>query len=185
MSKWDNLILWVNEDNYKELSKQLLDDAEKEKPIGIYKDLISYIKKIVDSLSSNLIDRYFYLSELDKTEKMKPSLFLALEVKDKKNVNLIKSKIKEMDTERPDFIISTEYKEDAGSADHPEEVLDFFYGGTKYTFFRISEKYERKYEKNDETKMVHCFCNQLFIPEVVFYAKRLGIPVKRQGDTIE
>lgn len=50
MAKWDNLIFWVNEDDYERVQSQLFDDAEQEKPTGIYQDLILYIKKIIDSL---------------------------------------------------------------------------------------------------------------------------------------
>lgn len=188
MSKWDNLILWVEEASYKELCIQLLDDAEKEKPVGVYKDLISYIKKIADSLAPSLIGRYFYLSELAKTETMRPHFFLALEVKKAKSVGLIKSRINAI--ERPLFIKSTEYQEDAGTANHPDAVLDFFYAGTKYAFYRISDSYKVGYRNNDETKMAHCFCNQLFMPEAIFYAKCLRqncgahLQAQRQGDKI-
>jgi hypothetical protein len=35
--RWDNLVLRVDENSYLELNRQLLDDAEKEKPMGVYK----------------------------------------------------------------------------------------------------------------------------------------------------
>lgn len=135
------------------------------KPEGGYKELLIYLKNAVDA-SSGLISRYFFLFE------PKPHLFLALEVKDTNNFESIRDKINRIS--RPAFIDSYEITFNASDADHPESVLDFFYASTKYAFFRITDDYQPGYYNNDETKIIHCFCNQLFVShenEKFFYLK--------------
>jgi len=144
---------WMHlELNFKaiDLSKEAF---PQKKPEGSYKELISYLNQVANSVS-DLIRRYFFLFE------PKPHLFLALEVKDNKNFETIKDKINEIP--KPTFIDSNEIKFNTGDENHPEGVLDFFCASTKYAFFRVRNDYRPGYYNNDETKIIHCFCNQLF-----------------------
>jgi hypothetical protein len=137
------------------------------KPEGAYKELITYLKNTVGS-SSDLINRYFFLFEPN------PHLFLALEVKDANDFESIKDKINKI--AKPTFIASYEIKFNTGDENHPEGALDLFCASTKYAFFRITDDYNTGYNNNDETKIIHCFCNQLFYDwdnEIRFYIKGL------------
>ncbi len=114
----------------------------------------------------DLIKRYFFLFE------PKPHLFLALEVKDINNFELIKNKISQI--QRPNFIASYEIKENTGDDGHNEVVLDLFYAYARYVLFRITDDYKPGYYKHDETFLVHCFLNPLFAStysEMVFHLK--------------
>lgn len=170
MSNWIHLNLLFRD--YNETIERLQKDAAPQrKPSGIYKELISYLKEIVDSLLPK-INRYFYFFEPN------PHLFLALEVRDMYDIDSIMSKINQI--KKPHFIESTAIDSTSGIGDegNGEAAIDFFYAATKYAFFRIGDDYEPKYEKNDEVKLVHCFCNQLFFSiqnERKFYSKRLEV----------
>jgi len=87
-----------------------------------------------------------------------------------KDIDLIRDKVSQI--KKPNFIDSTEIELNSGDEGNGEAAIDFFYIGTKYSFFRISDDYKLGYNNNDETKLVHCFCNQLFFDwnhEIEFY----------------
>jgi len=165
-SNWIHLNLQLR--NFDVLDKPLYSSCRpQEKPSGVYKELIGYLKKIV-SILPGLINRYFYLFE------PKPHLFLALELKDMKKLNLIKNKIKRV--KKPNFIESAEIQLDTRDESNTEAAIDFFQEGTRYAFFRVGSSYKPGYAHNDETKLVHCFCNQLFFNwenEIDFYGRCL------------
>lgn len=157
----------INFDNYERTLSQLHDDAQQVKPAGIYKELILYLKSIVDSCNG-LIDRYFYLFEPN------PHIFLALELRNKTDIELIKNKM--VGIEKPNFIISAIVSINSNDELNGEAAIDYFYAGTKYAFFRISDNYNPGYSNNDEVKLVHCFANQLFVThinEIQFYIRCL------------
>lgn len=136
------------------------------RPEGVYLELVSYLKGVVETLSPSLIDRYFYLFEPN------PHLFLALEVRDIKDMESVRKMIKEI--EKPDFIASTAITENSGDEGNGEAAIDFFNAGTKYAFSRIGKDYKPGYYNNDEVKLVHCLGNQLFgrpDTELLFYLK--------------
>lgn len=146
------------------------------KPEGSYKELITFLKQVVDSVSG-LINRYFFLFEPN------PDLFLALEAKDAKDYGLIEDKINKISEENmPKFVASYKAVYPTTDGNHPEGALDLFCASTKYAFFRITDDYETGYKNNDETKIIHCFCNQLFVShdkEKFFYlkgTKNSGLP---------
>lgn len=146
------------------IEKLIADAFPKKKPKGIYKELIYYLKQVIDSLSPRLVNRCFYLFEPN------PHLFLALEAKDTKNVSLIRKKINQI--KKPAFIEPIRINENSGDEGNGEVVLDFFHAVTKYAFYRVSDDYEPGYAEKDETFLIHCFCNQLFINhnnEGIFY----------------
>lgn len=165
MSKWMHINLRVKDyDRVKEIHENA---TPFKKPTGIYKELISYVKEVVDSLSP---ERFFYFFEPD------PFLFLALEVKDLKAIDSIKDRVNKI--KKPDFIDSLDYDLDSHDEGNGEAAIDFFHAGAKFAFFRIGRDYKPNYHVNDETKLVHCLCNQLFATienEKKFYAARLGI----------
>jgi hypothetical protein len=166
MSKWVNLSL--NFKDYAQTALQIEDDAALAKPAGMYKELIAYLKNIIDSLSPDLIRRYFFFFEPD------PHLFLALELNNIKDLDLIEKKIVQL--RKPEFVEMVKLNKKPGEKNEPEAALDFYHTGTKYAFYRISSDYKPEYLKSNEVKMVHCFCNQLFVSlqnEAKFYAKRL------------
>lgn len=169
MSNWIHLNLRV--ENYDRIIKELHDSATPQrKPEGIYKELITYLKKIVDSLSSNLINRYFYFFEPN------PLLFLALEVKNMKAINSIRDKISQI--KAPNFIETIDFDLDCHDEGNGKAAIDFFHTGAKYAFFRVGKYYKPRYHSNDEIKLMHCFCNQLFVTienETKFYAGRIGV----------
>ena len=177
MSEWIHLILKVKDD--KAIIKQLIEDATKDKPTGIYKDWICYLKKIVDSLSPELINRYFYLFEFMPGN---PHLFLALDIKKTEDIPLINDKISKVG--RPSLIESAVLDQRPHVKNEREAALDFYCAGTRYAFFRVTNDYEPGYLNSDETKMAHCFCNQMFIPEKLFYIKCLeqncGIRIQKK-----
>jgi len=155
--------LSVKFENFEDTILRLHNDAAQDKPTGIYKDLVCYLKEMVDSVSS-FINRYFYLFEPN------PHLFLALEVNDLKDTETIKNKISQI--QKPDFIDSVKIDLNTSDEGNGEAAIDFFYIGTKFAFFRISDDYKPGYYNNDEVKLVHCFSNQLFVThnnEVNFY----------------
>lgn len=167
MSGWMHLELNFN--NYDSLARNFSKEAApQKKPEGSYKELIIYLQKIVNCLSG-LINRYFFLFE------ERPHLFLALEVKDIKDYETIKEKIEH--TNKPNFIASHEIKFSTADGNHPEKALDLFCASAKYAFFRITDDYKPGYSENDEAKIIHCFCNQLFSGdwnnEKIFYLKGL------------
>lgn len=176
MSSWIHLSL--NFKNYEEMKVKLHDDvAPQEKPGGIYKELIHYLKNIVDSLLPNLLNRYFFLFESN------PHLFLALEINDIKDIDLIKKKVNQIEV--ANFIDSVKIDLNSSDENNGEAAIDFFHMATKYAFFRISENYKPGYNNNDEIKLVHCLCNQLFCDwnnEIIFYIKCLqhrGVQIQR------
>lgn len=165
---------WIHLDVYfKDVEKTMLrmsHEAIQDKPKGSYVKLMVYLKKAVDCLLPEYIGRYFFLFE------PKPHLFLALEVKDMINIEEIKRKISRV--KKPDFIMSADIALNTGDGGHPDAVLDFFQTGTKYAFFRAGRAYKPGYKNQDETKLAHCFCNQLFIEpknEIAFHKKCLKI----------
>jgi len=144
------------------------------KPKGFYKRLILYLKNVVGALSPQLINRYFYFFE------PQPHLFLALEMRNKNKINLIKKMIKQIN--KPSFIESA-IIEPSNDEDNGNAAIDFFHAATKFSFFRISKQYKPIYTNNNETKMIHCFCNQLFVNhknEINFYLNRLKPFIKRR-----
>lgn len=145
----------------------LHNDAIKDKPDGIYRELVNYLQKVVDSLVPDLVYRYFYLFE------DKPHLFLALELKDPIS-DLLKTKIDPIDM--PNFIDSMKIDLNTGDEGNGEVALNFFWAGTKFAFSRVSDTYKPGYYNNNEVKLLHCFSNQLFVSwdnEAVFYLKCL------------
>ena len=161
MSGWMHLEL-----NFKDvdISKEAF---PQKKPEGSYKELISYLNQVVSSASDS-INRYFFLFEPN------PHLFLALEVKNANDFKAIEDKINKI--AKPAFIDSFEIKFNTGDENHPEGALDLFCASTKYAFFRITDDYKIGYNNNDETKIIHCFCNQLFVTwdnEISFYINGL------------
>ncbi len=166
MSVWMHLELY-----FKDYSSSIAgfskESFPQKKPEGAYKDLISYLNRVVNS-SSDLIRRYFFLFE------EKPHVFLALELIDVNYFEEIKNQINRM--ERPEFISSYEVKLNTGDENHPESVLDLFWASAKYAFFRVTDSYVPGYYNHDETKIIHCFCNQLFTTwdnEILFYINGL------------
>lgn len=157
--------------NYEILAKDFSKEASlQKKPEGSYKELMIYLKNVVDSLSKvGLIRRYFFLFE------PKLDLFLALEMKDVSDFKSIEEKIERIP--RSKFIDSYEIKPNTGDGSHPEGALDFFCASTKYAFFRVSDDYKPGYKNHDETKIIHCFANQLFSGdwnnEIEFYINGL------------
>jgi hypothetical protein len=146
--------LELNFKNHSNLVRDFSKEAfPQKKPEGSYKELITYLKTVVDSLS-DLINRYFFLFEPN------PHLFLALEAKDTNDFESIKDKISKI--KMPVFIDSHDIKFNTGDENHAEGALDFFCASTKYAFFRVTDNYKTGYNNNDETKIIHCFCNQLF-----------------------
>ena len=170
MPGWIHLEL--NFENYDSLAKQFSKEAlPQKKPEGSYKELITYLKKIVDSVS-DLTHRYFFLFQST------PHLFLALEVKDPKDYGLVEKKIKELaQTKQPKFIASDKILFPTTDGEHPEGTLDLFCASAKYAFFRITDGYKPGYYEHDEAKIMHCFCNQVFSGdwnnETIFYLKGL------------
>jgi len=161
MSGWMHLEL-----NFKaiDFSKEAF---PQKKPEGPYKELITYLNQVVNSVSG-LINRYFFLFEDN------PHLFLALEIINTDNFESIKDKINKI--ANPTFIDSYKIKFNTGDENHPEGTLDLFCASTKYAFFRITDDYSAGYNNNDEAKIIHCFCNQLFATwnnEAIFYLKGL------------
>jgi len=166
MSIWIHLS--VNFIDYQATLAQLHNDAAQAKPAGIYKELMAYLKNVVDLLSPDLIQRYFFLFEPN------PHLFLAMELKNAKDVDLIKAKVAQ--TNKPAFIESAQIDTNTGDANNGEAAVDFFHAGSRYAFHRIEDDYAPGYEHNDEVKLVHCLCNQLFatqLHEINFYFKCL------------
>jgi hypothetical protein len=168
MSQWLHLNLYFK-DCQKTMLKMARGTQPHTRPQGTYKELINYLNTVVNSLGPRLIHRYFYFFE------PQPHLFLALEVKNKSKIGPIKDTIGQI--RRPDFIRSAtvELSDDRGNG---EVALDFFHAATKFSFFRISDKYKPVYTNNNETKLIHCFCNQLFITpenEIKFYSHGIKI----------
>lgn len=168
------MALWMHLNiNFKEVTKimeKMAQEASLEKPQGSYVELMRYLKKAVDSISPKYIRRFFFLFEPD------PHLFLALEAKDAISAAVIKRKITRI--KRPDFIQTAEIKINTGDGGHPQPVIDFFHVGSKYAIFRATGDYQPGYKNHDEAKLVHCFCNQLFVEvenEIGFYRKCLKV----------
>jgi hypothetical protein len=153
-------------------------DARQEKPAASYKELILYLKAVVNSLPPGLLRRYFYLFEPD------PHLFFALEFADGQQFALIKDKIDSVP--RPEFIDTAILCPGAEDKGNGEAALDFFHAGTQHAFRRIEDDYKGGYYNNDAVKLVHCFCNQLFISranEINFYYQCLRYRgVEQEGD---
>lgn len=165
MSKWIHLSL--NFKDRQNLMLRMSAEAAKARPLGKYKALICYLKDIIESLSG-LINRYFYFFEPN------PHLFLALEVQELKQIHLIADKIKHI--KKPHFIAQAEIDLNATDDTNGEAAADFFYAAAKFAFFKVTKDYKPGYFNNDEVKLVHCFCNQLFVErrnEVKFYLKCL------------
>lgn len=143
-------------------------DASKNKPDGIYKELITFLSRIIDALEPDIIQRFFYLFQDI------PHLFLALEVIDISRVGVVRERVALID--KPIFVISMEVELNTGDENNGEAVLDLFWSGTKYSFFRCGDSYKPGYYNNDEVKMFHCICNQLLVSwdnECKFYLKCL------------
>lgn len=174
MSAWMHLELNFNNQDF---SKQAFPQR---KPEGTYKELIIYLNQVVNSLSA-LINRYFFLFEPN------PHLFLALEVKDINDYESAKGEISKIT--KPAFVASLEVKFNTGDGNHPEGALDFFCASTKYAFFRATDAYIPGYYKNDETKLIHCYCNQLFASqsgELFFLLKcAFNRGILKLGDVIQ
>ncbi|MGE5197749.1 MAG: hypothetical protein ACM3IL_04520 [Deltaproteobacteria bacterium] len=168
---WIHLELYFKD--YNEITEGIF---PQQKPNQKYKELIRYLKAVIDNLSG-LIDRYFFLFE------QVPHLFLSLEVKDMNNIELVKRKITSIG--EPLFVESSEIKLRTGDGGHPGPVIDFFKASSNYAFFRADPDYRPGYYNHDETKLIHCFCNQLFVTwenEKLFYAKGLflrGYPLNQ------
>src|SRR3989338_2410940 len=163
MSNWIHLNLWFN-NNVEAVKIEFHKEAGRDKPSGKYGELIFYLKHVVDSLTNRLIGRYFYLFEPD------PHIFLALEVKNDADLSLIQQKLETI--ERPNFIERWEITPNSGDESNGDVAIDFFHAATKFAFFRVSDDYKPGYGNNDETKLVHCFSNQLFFDwenEKIFY----------------
>jgi hypothetical protein len=183
MSNWIHLS--VNFKDYQATLLQLHNDAAQAKPAGIYKELIAYLKSIIDLLSPDLVRRYFFLFEPN------PHLFLALELKDVKDIDLVKEKINQLT--KPAFIGSIQTDMNTGDENNGEEAVDFFCAGARYALHRIGDSYKPGYENNDEVKLVHCLCNQLVATqgnEINFYFKCLQhrgvqIRVEKALDNVE
>ena len=177
MSHWIHLNLFFK--NWQQVTLQTISENARvgEKPSGFYRDLVSYLDKVIHALPEEDIGRYFFLFEPN------PNLFMAIEHKNDKNLDVLERNIKGID--RPNFIESIDIKRDTGDEGHAKAVLDFFHASTKYAFYRISQSYQPGYENNDEVKLVHCFCNQLYVDsnnEINFYQKCLehrGLKVTR------
>ena len=164
MSFWVHINAWFHKDDgIKEII--LSSGLPQNKPEGKYRQLILFFKQIVEELlMQSLVNRYFYLFEPN------PDAFLAVELRDASHLDFITSVLNNI--EKPQFINSLKLKINSDDHTNGEAALDFLYAGTKYAFFRIGPDYEPKYENNDECKMVHCFCNQLFVghdKEKLFY----------------
>ncbi|OGX05774.1 MAG: hypothetical protein A3G87_10165 [Omnitrophica bacterium RIFCSPLOWO2_12_FULL_50_11] len=144
-------------EDYPVTSNKLHDDLKQDPPTGSYKEFVSYVKKIVDGLRGSFISRYFFLFEGDSPG---PHLFLALELNSHEHVKEIESTVNGV--ERPDFVASIDVKPNSGDESNGEAAIDFFHATTNYAFFRVGPAYKPGYENNDPTKLVHCFCNQLF-----------------------
>lgn len=176
MSSWICLSLYFK--NLEKVIKQLSLDAHQNKPVGIYKELISYLKKVVDALSPDLIDRYYYFFEPE------PHLFLALELKDRRDIKRAEEIIKGIN--KPDFVDKIKIALSVSEGGDPQAAIDFFHAGTKFAFLRINDEYVSSYQSNDVAKLVHCFCNQMFVerlPELMFYVKRLqdnSVPIRAE-----
>lgn len=161
MSNWVHLSITFK--SYQNTLFELQNDAAQEKPTGIYRELVCYLKEAVDSVSG-LVNRYFYLFEPN------PHLFLALEVKAMKDIEPIKNEINQI--KKPNFIESAKIDLDTSDDGNGEVAIGFFHIGTKFAFFRTSDNYKPGYYNNNEVKLVHCFSNQLFVTldnEVNFY----------------
>jgi hypothetical protein len=159
------------------------------KPGGSYKKLISYFKDIVDSLSPDLISRYFFLFQFVKGN---PHIALSLEANDKNHISQIQKRIEQIKI--PEFIepidssnatIKSYYNLDSHDEGNGEAAVDFFHAAAKFIFYRISPKYEPGYNKIDETKVIHCFANPLFganpYSEILLYMKcahARGFPIE-------
>jgi len=110
MSNWIHLS--VNFKDYQATLSQLHNDAAQAKPAGIYKELIAYFKSVVDLLSPDWVQRYFFLFEPN------PHSFLAMELKNVKDVDLIKIKVAQ--TNKPAFIESAQININTGDEDNGE-----------------------------------------------------------------
>ncbi len=168
MSKWIHLNFSFND--YLIFTHKLHDDLKQDPPRGPYKELMAYLKKIVDALQG-LVFRYFFLFEGDDPG---PHLFLALEIKSTDQTEKIKNIVSGV--ESPSFVASLYIKQNSGDESNGEAVLDFFHATTKYAFYRIGSHYKPGYENNDPAKLVHCFCNQMFFShehERLFHSKFL------------
>lgn len=166
MAHWGHLS--INFKDFQKTAVALREDAAKDKPDGIYKDLLLYLKAVIEVLSPGIIDRYFFLFEPN------PHLFLALELKNGVNIDSIESKLAKIG--RPDFIETSKIDDNTGDENNGEMAVDFFYMGSKYAIHRVGDGYKPGYGNNDEVKLMHCFCNQLFVDwsqEINFYFKCL------------
>jgi len=157
-------------------AEKIITGSAGRRPKGYYKELINYLEKVAVCLLPGLIGRYFFLFE------PKPHLFFALELKNPKDYALICEKIRRV--KRPAFLKALSFNLDSGDEANGSPAIDFFFAGTKFAFYRASSKFKPGYFHNDETKLVHCFSNQILVShahEIAFYKKCLrlkGLEVK-------
>ena len=118
MKKWIQLVLKPRD--YKELMEQFKNNKIHEKPSGSWKELISYLKTVVDSLTPEVISRYFYTIQFSEQN---PHLPLSLELKNGNEVDLAKKRISEIKI--PKFIESFEYNEGSHDESNGEGTINF------------------------------------------------------------
>jgi len=161
MPKWIHLHLIFSNHG------ELLADAAKHPPTGVYKDLMRYIDEIVRSVSPALIQRYFFLFEGNS-----PPLFLALELKDEKDLSIVEGIIGKKKKIQPTFVSDLKIDPKAKVGD-PDEAIALYQAGTQYAFYRCSDRYDPPWGKGpDLIHLVHCFSNQVYsdwINEINFY----------------
>ncbi|MBI5145518.1 MAG: hypothetical protein HZA27_04985 [Candidatus Omnitrophica bacterium] len=168
--------------NFQDCQKLADGSFPQKKPAGIYKALILYLKKVIEALGPRLIRRYFFLFE------PQPHLFLALELKDARHLDLIKDKIKQI--KKPKFIASSRIDLDTRDGLKDDPKIDFLCAGTRYIFYKAGADYKPGYYNFDEVKLVHCFGNPLFASsrnELLFYLKCAycrGLPLNITRDCL-
>ena len=163
MKQWMHLVLIPRD--YKKLIDQWREETKfSSKPSGSFKKLISYFKAVIEALSPVLIDRYFYTIQFDKDN---PHIPFSLELKDGRDINRVKHIIDGI--KLPEFIISKKYDDNGHDEGNGEGTINFLNAITNLAFFRVSNEFEIAH-KNNEIKLVHHFCNSLFLPhEFPFY----------------
>jgi hypothetical protein len=167
MSTWIHLSLDFKK--IEETTRRLYADASQESPQAAYRELTLYLKAVVEALSPDLINRYFFLFEPN------PPLFMALEVRDMAGMDSIKERVDKITP--PVFVDWVKLDLNTHDETNGEPAIDFFHAGTKYAFYRAGNDYKPGYANNDPVKLVHCLCNQLFVSlqnERDFYLRRLN-----------